>query len=133
MFLGRFGAILEASWAVLERRDDEKARKPNTFKNPQEINDFDLLGPSWECSWSSLGTSWRPVGPSGSHLGRLGAIVQRFEALLDCLGGLLGPLGPSLGNLGPEKVMRETAGSPGRFRNSGSGPLNDYSGLRPEA
>ena len=29
--LGNLGTVLEASWAVLERRDDEKARTPKTF------------------------------------------------------------------------------------------------------
>ena len=62
--LGRLGVVLGASWAVLERRKGEKARKPKTYKNLREINDFGLLGPSWEGSWGSLGTSWRPLGPS---------------------------------------------------------------------
>ena len=62
--LGRLGVVLGASWAVLERRKGEKARKPKTFNNLTEINDFGFLGPSWEGSWGSLGTSWRPLGPS---------------------------------------------------------------------
>ena len=62
--LGRLGVVLGHSWAILKRQDDEKARKPKTFKNPKEINDFGLLGPSWEGSWGSLGTSWRPLGQS---------------------------------------------------------------------
>ena len=46
--LGRLGAVLGASWTVFERRKPEKARKPKTSKKPMKINDFGLLGPSWE-------------------------------------------------------------------------------------
>ena len=62
--LGRLGALLGAFWAVLERRDDEKARTLKSFKDPREINDFDLLRRFWEKSWGFLGPSWRPLGPS---------------------------------------------------------------------
>ena len=82
--LGRLGAILGASWAVLERREAEEARTPKSFKKQLEINEFSLLGPSWECSWRPLGASCRPFGPFGRHLGRLGAIVRRVGAFLDC-------------------------------------------------
>ena len=62
--LGPLGVVLGAFWAVLERRDDEKGRKQKTFKHQKEINDFGLLGPSWEGYWGSLGPSWGPLGPS---------------------------------------------------------------------
>ena len=55
--LGCLGAILEASWVVLERREAEKARMPKSFKNQWKINEFCLLGTSWQ-------GSWRPFGPS---------------------------------------------------------------------
>ena len=86
---GRLGAVLGASWAVLERRKAERARSPKTSKKPMKINDFGFLGPSWEASWMPLGPSWRPLGPSGGHLERFGAIWSRLKALLDCLRALL--------------------------------------------
>ena len=44
---GCLGAILEASWVVLERREAETARMPKSFKNQWEINVLCLLGTSW--------------------------------------------------------------------------------------
>ena len=88
--LGRLGAVLEASWAVLERRKAEKARTPKTWKKQLKINDFRFLGPSWEASWRPLGPSWRPLGPSWGHLRRLGAIFGRLGALLVRVGALFG-------------------------------------------
>eukprot|EP00959_Pyramimonas_sp_CCMP1952_P184431 3856615-Pyramimonas_sp.AAC.1 len=70
--LGRLGAVFEASGAVLERRKIEKARMPNIFKHFRDICFFCLLGPSWECSWGSLGASWGPwavFGPSWASWG----------------------------------------------------------------
>ena len=58
------GAILGASWAVLERRADEKARTLKSFKQLAKISDFGILGPSHEESLGSLGTSWRLLGLS---------------------------------------------------------------------
>ena len=52
--MGRLGAVVGASWAVLERRDEEKARTLKSFKNQMEINDFGLLGPLGRV----LGLSW---------------------------------------------------------------------------
>ena len=91
------GAVWGVSWALFERRNPEKARRPNTLKKPMNINDFGLLGPSSEASWKALGASWRPLGLSWGHLGRLRAIFGRLGALLDRLGGLLGPSWPVLG------------------------------------
>ena len=59
--LGRLGAVLGGSWAVLERRKAEKAKMPKTSKKPMEINDFGFVGPSLEGSWRSLGASWRSL------------------------------------------------------------------------
>ena len=88
--LGRLGAILGVSWAVLERREDENAKTPKSFKNHLEINDFCLSGPSWEASWRLPGASWRPLGPSWGHLGRLRPMCRCLETVLGSLGGLLG-------------------------------------------
>ena len=80
------------------------------------------------------------LGRLGGLLGRLGVIFGVLERSLGVLGpswavlgASWGPLGPSWAPLGPEKVTREDATGPGRFRNLGSGPLNDSSGLRTEA
>ena len=81
--MSRLGAILGASWVVLERREAETARMPKSFNHLRKINDFCLLGTSWQ-------GSWRPLGASGSHLGRFGAILWRIGALLDHIEGLLG-------------------------------------------
>ena len=37
---GRLGAVLEASWAVLERGEAEKGKTQKTLKNLKKINDF---------------------------------------------------------------------------------------------
>ena len=89
--MGRLGAVLEAYCAVLDNREAEKAKKPQSLKNQREINDFSLSGLSSDASWGSLGPSWRPLGPSWGRLGSLGAIFGRQLALLGSLGGLFGP------------------------------------------
>ena len=56
-FVGRLGAILGASWAVLERPEAEKARTQKTLKKHMKFNDFGSSGPSWEVCWRLLGAS----------------------------------------------------------------------------
>merc|ERR1712151_629968 len=112
--LGHLGAVLEASWAVLERRKAEKAGRPKSFKNKWKINDFGLLGRSQEASWRPLGASWRPLGPSWAHLGRLGALFGRLGGLLGRLGGLLGPSRPVLGPSWGRKSHATSRGVPRR-------------------
>ena len=90
----------------MERGKAEKAKTLKSLKNLRKINDFGLLGPSWEASWRLLGASWRPIVPSGGHLGRLGAILERFRALVGNLRSLLGPSWPVRGPF--------EAGSPSR-------------------
>ena len=51
-------------WAVLERRNSEKARRPKTSKKLMKINDVGLLGLSWEASWDAFGASWSSLGTS---------------------------------------------------------------------
>ena len=104
---------------VLERRKGEKARKPNTFKNLMEINDFGLLGLRFGASWGLfrasrriLGASWGVLEASwsgrlgfsvrGLHLGPLlgpswGLLGALLGAFWGSLGGLLGRLGVVLG------------------------------------
>ena len=81
---------MRASWAVLERREAETARRHKSVKNLRKMNDFGLVGLSWAASWRPLGVSWRPLGPSWAHLGRLGPIFRRLEAFLDHLADHLG-------------------------------------------
>ena len=50
------------------------------------INDFGLLGPSWEASWRPLGASWRHLG---GHLRRL-RMILRLTPHRRPLGGLSG-------------------------------------------
>ena len=72
--LGCPGAISEASWAVLERREAEQAATPKPFKQLMEHRDFSVLGPCWDASWGSLGASWGALEPSwllGSVPGRV--------------------------------------------------------------
>ena len=120
--LGHLGAVLGASRSVLERRKLEKARTPKTLKNIMKINDFGLLGPSWEASWSALWASWRPLGPSWGHLGRLGALLGRLGGLLGPLGRFLGPSWPVLRPSGLWKIHAtepksawKRAGTPKKF------------------
>ena len=117
--LGRLGAILEASWAVLavlKRRTAEKTRKPKSFQNHCKIDDFGLSGPSCEASWRHPGASWRPLGPSWGHLGRLGAFFRR-------LGGLLGRFsGPCLADGALQGRARHTRQSRGVPGNPGESP-----------
>ncbi len=104
--LGRPGATLGASWAVLARGEAEKARTPKFLKNVWEIHDFCLLGLSWERSWRPFGASRRPLGPSG---GRQGVLDRSF--------GDSGPswivLGASWGTLGPSWDFFRLRNSPG--------------------
>ena len=136
---GRLGTVLGASWAVLEQSWGPRgpswgdlggllgrfrpfvARQSEILKNLQKqlkINDFCLLGASWEASWRPLGASWGPLGPSWSHLraswrplgpsrtqlwpfrSALGPSWSRLGRLLGRLGRLLGRLGRRLGRLG---------------------------------
>ena len=128
--LGHLGAILGASRAVLERREAENARTPNTFKILRKSCDFCLSGPSWEASWRLLGASWRPLGPSWGHLGRLGAMFRCLDAVLGRLGGFLGLSWPVLGPSGLWTVhastpgsAQERAGAPRKFGILGPQPL----------
>ena len=98
--LGRLGAILGASWAVLERREAEKARIPRSFKNHRIITDCWLLGPSWQGSWGPLGASWGLLDPSGRHLGRLEIGFRRFWTVMRPLGTLVSCFGARLGPWG---------------------------------
>ena len=70
--MGRLGAILGASWAVLERRKADNARRPSTFKTIGKSLTF--------TSWGLLGLSW---GPLGGLLGRLGAVLGASWAVLE--------------------------------------------------
>ena len=103
--LGRLGVVLGASWAVLERRKGEKARKPNTFKNLRKsmiLASWGSLGKGrgsvggvWAASWAVVGPSWAawddqsgtrdPFGPSGRSL----------EAVLSTSWAVLGASGIS--------------------------------------
>ena len=82
---GCVGAILAAFWAVVERRQAEKAGTPKTFENYRKINVFCSLVPSW--------------GPPGESLvglrGRLGGFLGRLGAVLGVLERPLGVSGPS--------------------------------------
>ena len=81
---GCVGAILAAFWAVVERRQAEKAGTPKTFENYRKINVFCSLVPSWGPPGESL------VGLRerlGSFLGRLGAVLGVLERPL----GVSGP------------------------------------------
>ena len=68
--MSRLAAVLEASWAGLERRKAEEARRPKSFQNLRKTDDFGLLG----LSWAPLGPSWSDLG---TVLGRLGPFVAR--------------------------------------------------------
>ena len=125
--MGRLGTVLGASWAVLERRDDEKARTLKSFKH--------LFGKSM------ILASWGPLGKNlGARLGCLGGLLGRLEAVLGVLGRSFGDsrvLGPSWGPLGallarlgallalenPRGDARERAGAPGKLENFGPQPL----------
>ena len=119
--LGRFGAS-----------GSRKGENAKIFLKPKVVNEFCLLGPSWECSS-------RLLGASGGYLGRLRAIFRRLWALLDGLGGLPGRpwpvLGPSRGRGGhrpggPRETPRERPVAPGSAQKRrgirGSGPLRNY-------
>ena len=128
--LGRLGAVIGASWSVLERRKLEKSRTPKTLKITMKINDLGILEASWEASWSALGASWRPLGPSWGHLGRLGALLGRLGGLLGPLGRFLGPSWPVLGPSGLWKIhartprsAQERTGTPRKSVNLGPQPL----------
>ena len=110
--LGRLGAFLGAAWAaversweplwaVLERWEAEKTRARHLFEYQQQVYDFCVWWPSWECSWRVVGASWRLRKPSGGHLGRLGPIVRRLESGGTVIGGLWGRLGALVG---PKKI-----------------------------
>ena len=90
--MGRHGAVLGASWAVLERRGDEKARTLNSFENLRGTTGFCILGPSWEgfvlwLSWDVLEASWAVLRPSWASW----ADCSATRGFLDRHGGLLGP------------------------------------------
>ena len=103
--LGRLGAVLEASWPVLERREAKKARRQKHIENH---NGKSMI-------LASRGPLGRPLGGFSERLGgllaRLGAILGVLErsfgvsgpswAVLEASWGLLGP---SLGPLGPGKA-----------------------------
>eukprot|EP00959_Pyramimonas_sp_CCMP1952_P002832 58554-Pyramimonas_sp.AAC.1 len=52
--LGHLGAVLGASWPVLERREADKARTPKSFKKLTEIDDFCSLVPFLKSSGRPL-------------------------------------------------------------------------------
>ena len=74
----------------MERGKAEKAKTLKSLKNLRKINDFGLLGPSWEASWRLLGASWRPLGPL---LGRLGQSWEGLVEVLEVSGVVFGGLG----------------------------------------
>ena len=117
----------------MERGKAEKAKTLKSLKNLRKINDFGLLGPSWEASWRLLGASWRPLGPSGGHLGRLRAIFRRLWALSDRLDGpprWPGPvLGPSWARGPSRRPTRETQEAPRSAKKRPAAPGNP--GVRP--
>ena len=100
--LGYVGAIFGASWAVVERREAEKARTPKSFKNLRKINDLCLLGPSGECFWRPLGASWKRLGPSGGYFGVLDRSFCDSGPSRTVLGASWGTLAPSWGFSGPQ-------------------------------
>ena len=67
--MGRLGAVLGASWAVLGRQKPEKARMLRFFQHLKEMSGFCLLRPL-------LG------GSLGAFLGRLGGLSGRLGAVL---------------------------------------------------
>ena len=75
-------AVLEASWAVLERRISENATMPKHCKTYRKSVMF--------APRASLGK------PLRSLLGRLGGLLGASLGLLGPLGGLLGPLGAEI-------------------------------------
>ena len=90
--LDSLGAILGAFWAVLERREAEKAKTPKSFKHLKSMN-F---------------ASWGPLGrPLGGLLGRLGGLLGRLGAILGVLDRSLGVLGPSGGTVASPRVPLE--------------------------
>ena len=110
--MGRLGALLEASWAVFERREAEKARRPKSFQNFRKTDDFGLLGLSSEASWKPLGALLGPLGcllgPFGGFLGPSWGILGAFlgpswrlpETCLSFRGPVFSRLGPVSGLLG---------------------------------
>ena len=115
--MGRHGAILEASWAIIGRscgplgpsravgrpKRSNSQNPSNTYGKPMN---FASSGPSWRTSWTPLGPSWMPLGrllgplgPSWRLLGRtwrhLGPSWAVLEAILDHLGRTWRPSWPS--------------------------------------
>ena len=142
---------MEASWAILERswgplgpswsigdpkrREGEKPMGNQRFWPPGPLPGG-LLEASWgilAASWAVLGPSWASWGALWASRGPLGPPSAPLRALLARLGALLGPK-KSCGKLRRDAGSpRAHATSPGRFRNLGSGPLKESSGLRTEA
>ena len=89
--MGRLGALLEVSWAILKRRRADRTGKPKSFQNLRKMNNFGLSGPSWR-------TSWRPLGPSWAVVEAFWAVFETSWANLEVSWTLLGRLG---GRLGP--------------------------------
>ena len=62
--MGRLGAILGASWAVLDAARTKQANMPEMYVFRKEWGDFCFVGVLLGASWGVLGAS----GPSCSHL-----------------------------------------------------------------
>ena len=80
------GAVLGASWAVLEA----SRGPPGSFPEASWGLLFPLWGRYWACPGAVLGASWAVFGPYWAVLGRYWAV----------LGPSWGPVGPSWGDLG---------------------------------
>ena len=89
--LGPSGSGLGGLLGCLEQWEARKVDHSENIKKTMEIDDFCIMGPLWEASWSAFGPSCWLLGSSGGHLGRLRPIVRRLWALLGRLGGHLGP------------------------------------------
>ena len=64
----------------MERGKAEKAKTLKSFNNLRKINDFGLLGPSWEASWGVLEASWAVWGPSWASWSDLSSALSPFQS-----------------------------------------------------
>eukprot|EP00959_Pyramimonas_sp_CCMP1952_P118571 2479002-Pyramimonas_sp.AAC.1 len=105
--LGRVGAVLKASEAVVERREVEQSYMPKMYGVPSEGDDFGLLGLCAEgCgsrfrrSGGFVGSWWKPPRRSGAVSGVSRCFAVPFQDALEAPGGSERRRGAFLGRRG---------------------------------